>query len=386
MTKKLATIRQVNSVTDMEGFDNVYMAHIDGWQAIVKKSEVKKDDIVVFIEPGALCPNNETFNFLEKRKFKVKTMKMKGYLSQGLLMPLSILKNTDFKIPEDNLTTSILGTDVTSYLGLKDFTEQVEVVNIEKHNKPFVNFLLKHYLTRWIGKLFLPKKTSLAFPTHLVSKTDEERIQNCPKLLKVKGNWKIREKVDGMSGTWIVERKKTWYGRTYFEFYCCSRNFRLNEKYDKSKPQFLLAEKYKIKELLTQYIMDSDCKYACLQGECIGEKIQGNPYKIKGYDLYLFNMIVDNKRLDCHTVIKILDSIQTIHHLPETKFAPLVDYKSMHEELPFGDKTVNEVLEYANGKSRINKDVIREGVVVREYEKNLSFKVVSPDYLIKKGE
>ena len=384
--KKLATVRTIASFTDMKGYDNVYMAHIDGWQAIVRKEDFNTPgEKVIFIEPGAQLPETEEYKFLEKRKYRIKTMKMRGNLSQGL-----VLKYTGTE-PE--------GTDLTEKMGIIDFTEQDDAKGFNPNSvrkpKGIVGWLMRYSATRWLGKLFLPKKVSGKFP-EWIQKTDEERIQNCPKVLNIESaDWYGTEKVDGQSGTWAVRKEKGWFGRTKYDEIVCSRNFRLNATGDAGKSQIELNKKLKITEQLKHWLQEHpEEDWIVLQGECIGPKIQGNPYKVKDFELYLFNIITSRlgklapgaaKQLTYEMTLSCNFQDYTQYTL---KWVPDV----FHVSGKLSDKTatcftdVNQALEYASGFSDINRNTLREGVVVRSYEKGISFKIVSPEYLIKKGE
>lgn len=113
--------------------------------------------------------------------------------------------------------------------------------------------------------------------------------------------------------------------------------------------------------------------FVAIQGECVAPNVQGNKYKVKEPDLYVFNLIYPSGKVQCTTYE---DTFREKYGL---KLCPLVaqDYV-----LP---DTVNEMLDFATGKSALY-DTLREGLVLRNYEKNISFKAVSPDFLIKNDE
>lgn len=110
-------------------------------------------------------------------------------------------------------------------------------------------------------------------------------------------------------------------------------------------------------------------QYVVLQGEIIGEGIQNNKYKVNGYEFYAFNLIYPDRNVPTTEMKKVLDKhdIRTVPIL-ETRFK-LKD-------------TIGEMVEYAKGKSMLIP-VLREGIVLRNYEKNISFKVINPEFLLK---
>jgi len=109
-----------------------------------------------------------------------------------------------------------------------------------------------------------------------------------------------------------------------------------------------------------------------LQGELIGEGIQGNPYKIKGQTVRIFN----------------------VFDIDEGEYLSLIQFKFIIEELgletvPILDEdfklsdTVDELLKFAEEKSVLNPNFDREGVVIRSTDRTISFKTISNKFLLK---
>lgn len=315
---------------------------------------------MIFVEPDAVLPERPEFEFLRPKKFRIKTMKMGGVLSQGICFPMSLLPKPDKQYS--------VGDDVTEVLGIKKYDEygDEEDQNVsEKRRSPVKDFLFRCPVTRPLAKKLFKRssKETKGFPT-FISKTDETRIQNMPYLLKNKENHFVgREKIDGQSGTFVLRRHRGLF-RDRFEFIVCSRNNRLGAPDNSS--YWHVAKRYRLEEVLRSLIYNSD--WVCLQGECIGPKIQGNRYHVSEPDLYCFNLIYPTGKIPCEIAEQRVGQYGL-------KWAPLVtaDYV-----LP---DSVNDVLEYATGKSALY-DTLREGVVFRNYGKNISFKAVSPEYLI----
>ena len=227
----------------------------------------------------------------------------------------------------------------------------------------------------WFRKLVLPsKRKQRGFPS-FISKTDEVRIQNCPDVLKDKEPFAVTEKMNGCSLTAVLVKTKTWYGKPTFEYILCSRTMRLwhddNNHYWKASKRYNLPEK--LKDMMRQYeSMGKRCEWIAVQGECIGPKIQGNPYKLSEVDLMIFNIVTPYGRED---------PINTHCICLENGMIPVPLLEKAYQ-LP---DTVNEMLDYATGESVITKGVMREGLVLRSLDGKISFKAVSPDYLIKHG-
>lgn len=190
--RKLAHIETVTNIRPIEGCDNIVQCNVLGWNVIVKKDEFKDGDKCVYIEIDSICPSdNPDFAFLEKKHYKIKTMKMKGTISQGIVFPMSILhSDKDFKI----------GDDVTDLLNITEIEDEVpdtHSINKEqrqkqfksKHKKffknPIVKHLMKYSLFIKIVFSFMSKKKNkkYGFPSYIV-KTDEVRLQNMPWVLE----------------------------------------------------------------------------------------------------------------------------------------------------------------------------------------------------------
>lgn len=100
-TRKLAHIEIIESLSPIEGADKIEVAKVLGWECVVKKGEFKKGDIVVYVEVDSVMPDKPEYEFLRDRKFRIRTIKLKGQVSMGLILPLSIL-NTIGKVEEKN--------------------------------------------------------------------------------------------------------------------------------------------------------------------------------------------------------------------------------------------------------------------------------------------
>lgn len=134
--RKLATIRKINDLKTIENADKICIAIVDGWQCIVKKDEFKIGDEVIYIEIDSIVPEREEFEFLRKRNFRVRTIKLRGYVSQGLVLPLSFLPDKKYNLDDD--VTDILG--ITKY----DPERQEELDDLLKKKKnPIIKLLMR---------------------------------------------------------------------------------------------------------------------------------------------------------------------------------------------------------------------------------------------------
>ena len=359
MERKLASVQVIKNLEPIEGRDRIELATVEGWKVIVGKGDFKVGDLCVYIEIDSVLPDRPEFEQARKRSNRIRTMKMAGVYSQGIVYPLTILPNMI-----DNHTISYNqyheGDDVTAILGITKYDEYAGEEPIKVSRKPKYNWFQKI----WYKFFGFPQRKKGGF-TSLVSKTDEIRIQNIPEALNNKEPVVVTEKVDGASCTVTLER--TFLG-TKFNVY--SRNLRI----DKDNSHYWKAViGYDLEDRMELMLEENGGKWLAIQGEVAGPAIQGNPYKLKDIDFYIFNIIDEAGRWSTE---KMAEWCYRYGLNP----VPILDTNYI---LP---DTVDGMLQYATNRSLINPDVLREGVVVRSKDGKRSFKAVSPEYLIKHGK
>lgn len=378
--RALAYIQHVTNIRPIDGADNIEQCNVLGWNLICKKGEFHEGDPCVYIEIDSKVPEREEFEFLRAKGFKVKTMKLGKFncISQGLAMPQSAFKE---------LAGLSEGTDVTDILGIK---YSVQEDNTRKGNgdpnakyksmaarhqkifkKKWARWMMRRSWGRKIMFFFFGKKKDnpRGFPT-FVSKTDEERVENQPWRIGDGKTYLATEKLDGTSCTYALERK----GRNKFEFYVCSRNVRQQDEkqecYHDHNIYWDLAFKYNIEQHLKDFLNQfPQLKWVCIQGEGVGF-VQGNPLKLKEDDLYVFNFKdSESGRYNSIAGRAIIEKMGM-------KWVPILGEVQMPD-------TMEELKALATGKSKVNPDVMREGIVYRSLDGSDSFKNVSREYLIK---
>ena len=339
MERKLATVRIITDIKPIEGADMIELATVGGWNVVVAKNVGHKvNDKVVYCEIDSFLPIREEFEFLRKSSYKkmgdqegfrLKTIRLRGQVSQGLILPIGVLPITEFatahNLPE--------GMDVTEMLGIVKYEPPIPAELSGKVKGQFPSFLRK---------------------------TDEERVQNLVKeyeeyRIQSKHQFYITEKLDGSSATFYLNNG---------EFGVCSRNLELLET--EGNTFWKVAREMDLENKLRQY-----GRNLSLQGELIGEGIQGNPYKIKGHTVKFFNVfdIDKQQRVAINEFLTIMDELNL-------DFVPYLEVPAM---LP---NTVEGMLKYAEGKSRLNDKTEREGVVVRSMDNTISFKAISNNFLL----
>lgn len=402
--RELAYLVTVDEIKPIPNYDRVEYARTNGWWCVVKKDQFKVGDIAIYFEVDSQVPATEEFAFLESKKYKIKTQRMCKVLSQGLLMhPLDFNGWTvvtpiggEPTIKTDKGIELHLGDGVTEILGVTyaDAADNARKANViadpnqkykamaQRHaklfKKPIFRKLMKTSWGRKILFVFFGKKRDKIpthFPTHFeyIHKTDEERVENMPFVLKDKRKLIASEKLDGTSSTYILERKPF----NKFEFYVLSRNVRQltpeQECYHDDNIYWEMAFKYDIENHLKQYLKDNpELKYVCVQGESVGN-VQGNPLKLNENDFYGFNFI----RSDVGR-ISSLEGREILKNWG-MKWVPILSTEWVNPD------TMEEMKALADGKSVVNPAVLREGIVYRDpNDGSFSFKNVSNKFLEKK--
>ena len=378
--RALAYIQHVTNIRPIDGADNIEQCNVLGWNLICKKGEFHEGDPCVYIEIDSKVPEREEFEFLRAKGFKVKTMKLGKFncISQGLAMPQSAFKE---------LAGLSEGTDVTDILGIKYSVQEDNARKCNgdpnakyksmaaRHKKIFKKKWARWMMRRSWGRKFMffffgkKKDNPRGFPT-FVSKTDEERVENQPWRIGDGKTYLATEKLDGTSCTYALERK----GRNKFEFYVCSRNVRQQDEkqecYHDHNIYWDLAFKYNIEQHLKDFLNQfPQLKWVCIQGEGVGS-VQGNPLKLTEDDLYVFNF----KESQTGRWSSMAGAGQVREW--GMKWVPILGEVQMPD-------TMEELKVLATGKSRVNPEVMREGIVYRSLDGSDSFKNVSREYLLK---
>lgn len=372
MERALAHIEKIEWVRPIPNADKIVTYGILGWEVIDQKDKYKVGDKVIYCEIDSVLPDKPEFEFMSKYKFRIKTIKLKGQISQGLILPIYehfALKQEYFKD----------GQNVTEDLGITKYLSPSEREEISQQEKKIANeknklkkFLMRYY---WFRRLFLSKKQKQGFP-YWVSKTDEERIQNIPHVLEQFKDKEvyITEKVDYQSATFtgkMVPNTLPIIGRFLhkkYQFVVCSRNLTVT---DKNTLYWKIAQKYNLEQILKEN------PTLTIQGEQGDTKVQGNKYGIKEPTMWVFNIIDHEKNY--HYNWKELYDFCKKYNL---NTVPILDMQS--KLFKYGS-TVQELVEFSKGKSIINPNVEREGIVVRCIEngkKLLSFKAINPNFLL----
>jgi RNA ligase (TIGR02306 family) len=351
--RTLASIQAINAIEPITGADAIERARVLGWWVVVKRGEFRTGDAVVYCEIDSLLPERPAFEFLRKScwrpaittpagevllpaGFRIKTVKLRGQVSQGICFPLSIL-------PDDSPRE--VGADVTAALGIVKFDPPLPAS--------------------------MSGRVKGAFPG-FVPKTDETRVQILEAVIaRHRGKtFYVTEKLDGTSFTAFVRRG---------EFGVCSRNQWLDET-DLDNTLCRVANELELATRLAAARARAGFDLA-IQGEIIGPGLQGNKYARTRAELHVFNVVnLDTLSLVPHAELLAITAAAELTVVPQLGTVVL-------------DHAVDALVELSIGTSALNPKTPREGIVLRPLldERDpelgrLSFKAINPKFLLQYDE
>ena len=335
----MATVRKIDALQAIADADAIECAVVGGWTCVVKKGDYAVGDLAVYCEIDSWIPH-DVAPFLSRGNFprvynevkgeRLRTVKLRGQLSQGLLLPLSTLTMIESELFE--------GLDVSYPLGIVKYEAPVPAQLAGE---------VKGMFPGWIQK------------------TDQERVQNLSTefdhWLKEQHVWEVTEKLDGSSMTVYLRDK---------EFGVCSRNLELKPSETNSLWKVAVRNDLELK------LRRADRNLA-LQGELIGEGIQGNSYKIKAQEFFLFDIYdIDTSKYLLPAERLAFCKEHDIKHVPV-----LANNVELYDILTVPE--IPQLLKFAEGKSVWSISCEREGLVFKSATMQCSFKAISNKFLLK---
>ncbi len=360
--RKLASLQRIVSVTPHPNADSLEIVRVLGWNVIAKLGEYKPGDLTIFCEIDSVLPAVEEFEFLANKNYRIKTIKLRGLISQGICIKPSTIASSvrfpDFVSLSDHFALSRINEEQIELYAVRDQdgrlievsegSDLTAVLNIVKYTAPIPACLAGN--VRGNFPSFIPK-------------TDEDRVQNIySDLIKtpeyLEGDWEATIKIDGTSFT------------AYFnegDFGVCSRNWDLKES--DTNTHWKVANSLDLRSKMT-----SLGKNIAIQGELYGEKIQGNKEGIKGVKLAVFNVFDIDKGLPMSSERRLeMCKMLQVDHVPIIEYCNISTF------------CVEDFVNYANGPSLNNK--VREGVVFKSRQNpSTTFKVINPQWLLAHDE
>jgi RNA ligase (TIGR02306 family) len=346
--EKLAVIAKVLELAPIEGADRIDRATVLGWHTVVKKGLYKVGDLVVMIFPDSYAPKahvDETY--VGEDKTRIKTIKMRGQYSAGLVLPVS----------EVYAAAERKGLPSKVY----DEGEEVSVLlDIEK----------------WVAPAGMSTGGDAIadFPTYYINRTDELNFRSEPgAMLEARTDPRFKNaefvatlKCDGTSATYIAPPGL---------FHVCGRNKEYADT--PGNLHWEMARKYKLDGNLTD-------NYA-IQGEICGPGVQGNPMKLSERELFVFRV----KNLATHEwlgwdELKVFCAQHGLQHVPEiTRFVFSANAPSNEDLQELANNT-----KYDHGRANAEGIVILPVTPIKSMSLQKSYwslKVMNQPYDMKKG-
>lgn len=352
--RSLASIQKVLDIQPVLNSDKLSVATVLGWKIVVGRDEYKVGDLVVYVEIDSILPDWPEFAEIRKRSARIKTIKLRGQISQGICFPLSILNGRKY----DNDTR--------------------ENPTYDLHEGSDVTELLK--IIKWEPELpacLLGGDIAGPFPS-FIPKTDETRIQSVPGILeRHKGKlFYGTEKLDGSSCT-------LYHNEGHIGI--CGRNYEFKETTENAYKQAAISTR--AIEFL-EFAKKEGVNIA-LQGELLGPGVNGSrKYGLTAPTIKFFNAYQISEGRHAR-----LDEVQSLLMLVYKRLGVTLPWvRFVYEHITL-NHTVDQLVELSKipcSYSTKDRPLKAEGIVWRPYEEchdeelgRLSFKVINPEYLLK---
>ena len=343
--RKLASIQRIWKIEPIEGADKIELAHVLGWQCVVNKGYFQPMDLGVYFEIDSFLPIRPEFEFMRTSSykktdimgegFKLRTMRFRGQISQGLLLPISFFP----EIPAG----AELGDDVSELLGVK----------------------------KWeIEEMATTGGTVIGTLPYDIPHTDETRVQENPELIQAFAGleYYISTKMDGSSHSIGIDENG---------FHVTGHNYEYKDDGASSFYELVKARGYQQK--METFVRDTGLGTLTIQGELCAPGIQQNRLRLVKPEWYVFTVRENGKRVGLSRMLEICKVLGM----------DSVPIEEIGTDLPSKYPTVESLLERADGE--YPKGGKKEGIVIRPTEpvfcplisSTLSMKVVSNKYLIK---
>lgn len=354
--RKLCKLVIIDEIKEHTNADSLEIAVVGGWQCVVRKGEYTPGTICLYHEIDSMLPLDDVrFSFLEgrneymvdgKRYARIKTMKLRKEISQGLLT----------LITDPSLLTLIGGIKWDSH---DELLYMVDTLN------DLIDFDTRYGIIKYVSKSEAAGLSGMAkgnFPS-FIPKTDQERYQNIRRTIESipqDTTFELTVKLDGSSFTAYAREDETGERVTGV----CSRNLEL--KLDQEGNAFVdMFKSLNLDEKFRSYGGN-----IAIQGEMVGPGIQGNFEGVDERSLYIYSVY----DIDAQEYLKPAWARAVVAALG-LNYVPVLDPEF---KLPAYD----DIQSIASGPSGL-KGKYREGVVLKSNNCSLSFKAISNEYLIR---
>jgi RNA ligase (TIGR02306 family) len=286
--RKLASVRKVAEVQPIEGANAIEAVRVDGWWVVAKKGEFSVNDLAMYFEIDSWIPESVAPFLFKGREFngvkgeRLRTIKLRGQVSQGLLLPL----------PEGVIAEE--GTDITEMLGIQKWEKPIPVQLQGQMRGDFPSF---------------------------IHKTDQERIQNKLEVLNSDDLWEVTMKLDGSSMTVY------WHEGVMG---VCSRNIDL--KVDQEGNTFV--------DVAKRIFTFNPARNLAIQGELMGPRIQGNRENLEQHEFFVFDIWdIDHQAYWKPSNVRQWCKLEGLQHVPVLHDGTPITGRSLEDMLAMADNT-----------------------------------------------
>jgi RNA ligase (TIGR02306 family) len=375
MSTLIVPLVKIKSIEKHPNADTLAIAKFEGfgWQSIIKIGQYNINDWVIFIPPDATIPqwiiDDQEITYLKNKCGRVGAIRLRGKLSEGVLLPLDILERNPFKTLGGR--QPMAGDNVAATLG------------INKYEPALPNYATSGQIRK--NRAY----NNRTFPIY----TNIQHLKNFTDMFQVGERVKITEKIHGTNfrAGWALKQKITLLDRIkrlfgkYEPFYFTCGSHKVEMGLD--KPHTTWYDSGTLKRRFYEYNLyqkwaaqlRNSIPYGYIfYGEIYGSKVQDLTYGLKNGEtkVVIFDIMKDGEYLNYWQTVDLLDH-------KKLDYVPLLYLGEYNPEIVASLTDGQSVLAIANGASQIREGVVVSPLVER-YDPvagRVIFKSISADYL-----
>jgi len=398
--RSLVSVRRIVDIRPIPNADAIEVAQVDDWSLVVKKGEFKVGDLCAYFEIDSFLPETDPrYAFLMKssvrefegvRGHRLRTIKLRGQISQGLALPIGQFVN-DFdgsKFDEGQELSEFFtpGTDLTELLGIKKYEKPLSANLAGKVKGYFPSFIRRTDQERCqnLGKTIFGYEDSV-IETNVSPDLVADAIA-AGRLTLVDGKvFRIDKAKASPLDTYEVSIKLDGSSATFFhkdgELGVCSRNLQLKHDDEDNQGNSFVRVFYD-SGLAAVFSLVGN---VAIQGELMGPNIQGNRENLKDFRFFMF----DAQNLDTGKYLTPDERVDLFNTLLEAGVKPelFVHVPVLKHSVTLPELGITDVaglLAFAEGPSIVHP--IREGLVFKRSDGEFSFKAISNKFLEKEKD
>jgi hypothetical protein len=450
--RNLVKVRRIGALSPIPGADAIEVARVDDWEVVVKRGDFSVGDSCVYMEIDSFLPEgNSAWQFLVDKQpkmfngvkgHKLRTIKLRGQISQGLVMPLhafpiiqlaikpeleegvladiaelgeeilAVFKNLRYGIHE-HPALSIEDMDFASLLGVVKYepplpaelagiaaglypsfikkTDQERCQNIGKHIFGYESE--RRFCSDWLDPTVSPPSVGVCALVQLHDGSEEEVTWCEADLVSAVSHWRpvvyegARANRDDeyevtmkLDGSSMTAFMKRDYRDEELFFGVCSRNLELKVTDDSTNTFVRVFIDSGLRDAM-KAMHDQYGIEIAVQGELMGPGIQGNREGLAKHEFFVFDIWDIKTSSYMAPMARAYKFDQLLDHGAKINHVPMVCIDTLDG---MGITDVPSLLKYAEGPSM--KHPVREGLVFKRMDGEFSFKAISNAFLAKEKD